>query len=141
MEQFEAILRDARRKKRREAILLTLVGAVFAAAGVFLLLVVRSPWMGVIGVCFGLMCVLAGIVELRGRTTVTTDIMLTVACFLFALVGALMILSGVLAPGSWGWRGGGAGIIGGGLALAFFGPGTVILVIVTIRRHRARSRR
>ena len=141
MEEFEATLRDARRKKRREAILLTLVGAVFAAAGLFLLFVVNSPWIGAMGICFGLMGVLTGIVEMRAGTSLVTDILLTVACFFFALTGALMILSGVLAPGSWGWRGGGAGIIGGGLALAFFGPGTVILVIVTVRRHRARSRR
>lgn len=141
MEEFEATLRDARRKKRREAILLTLVGAVFVAGGVFLLFVVKSPWMGAMSICFGLMGILAGLVELRGRTTLTTDIMLTASCFFFALTGALMIISGVLSPDSWGWRGGGAGIIGGGLALAFFGPGTVILVIVTVRRHRARSRR
>ncbi|MGO1265642.1 MAG: hypothetical protein ACTH3U_09360 [Microbacterium gubbeenense] len=141
MEELEATLRDARRKKRREAILLSLVGAVFVAAGVFLLFVVKSPWMGAMSICFGLMGILAGLVELRGRTTLTTDIMLTVSCFLFALTGVLMIVSGVVAPDSWGWRGGRAGIIGGGLALAFFGPGTVILVIVTVRRHRARSRR
>lgn len=117
-----------------------LVGAVFASAGVFLLLVVKNPWMGAMGICFGLMGILTGIVEMRARPSLTTDIMLTVACFLFALMGALMIFSGILAPGAWGWRGGSAGVIGGGLGLAFFGPGTVILVIVTIRRHRARSR-
>ncbi|HJB63202.1 MAG TPA: hypothetical protein H9769_05810, partial [Candidatus Microbacterium pullistercoris] len=79
------------------------------------------------------MGILTGIVEVRARPSLLTDIMLTVACFFFAATGAVMILSGLLAPGAWGWRGGGAGIIGGGLCLAFFGPGTVILVIVTIR--------
>ncbi|GGD38349.1 hypothetical protein GCM10010915_18960 [Microbacterium faecale] len=141
MEDFETVIRSARRKKRREGVLLTLLGVVFAAVGVFLLLVVENPWMGAVSVCFGLMGILTGIVEMRARPSLLTDIMLTVACFFFAATGAVMILSGLLAPGAWGWRGGGAGIIGGGLCLAFFGPGTVILVIVTIRRHRARRGR
>lgn len=141
MEDFETIIRSARRKKRREGVLLTLLGVVFAAVGVFLLLVAENPWMGAMGICFGLMGILTGIVEVRARPSLLTDIMLTVACFFFAATGAVMILSGLLAPGAWGWRGGGAGIIGGGLCLAFFGPGTVILVIVTIRRHRARRGR
>lgn len=124
-----------RRKERREGIALTIVGSVFAAAGV-LLLVIGNPWMGAAGICFGVMGILTGIVTFRGESR--ASVILTIfVCLAFAMTGLLMIISGIVAPGAWGWRGGGAGIVAGALTFTFFGPGTVIFVIKRMRRRRS----
>ena len=124
-----------RRKERREGIALTAVGSVFAAAGV-LLLVIGNPWMGVAGICFGAMGILTGIVTSRGESR-ASEIPIIFACLAFALTGVFMIISGIVTPAAWGWRGSGAGILAGALTFALFGPGTVILVIKRMQRRRA----
>jgi len=134
VEGWEEQVRAARRKQRRQAIGLVIVGALFAAAGV-LLWVVGNPWMGPIGLAFGGMAILTGIVTATGSESPGARIATIVACFLFALTGALALVAGIVAPAVWGWRGGGAGIIAGSLTLAFFGPGTIILIIREVRRR------
>lgn len=128
---------EHRRKERREGILLTIIGGGFLATGV-LLWMVGNPWMGAIGVAFGGMGILTGIITATGSQSPAARIAGIVACFLFAVTGALSLVAGIVAPGVWGWRGGGSGIIAGALALGFFGPGTVLLIIKERRRRRAR---
>ena len=130
---------EQKRKERREGILLMLVGVMFAAIGI-VLWVVGNPWMGAIGISFGGMGILTGIITLTGTESPFARIAMIVACFLFALTSALMIASGSVASNVWGWRGGVAPIIAGALGFAFFGPGTVILIIKEIRRRRRRAR-
>lgn len=128
-------IEESHRKERREGIGLIVIGAAFFALGVFLG-AVENPWMGAMSAAFGAMGVIMGIVKVVDKNTPATRIATIVGCFLFAVAGAFMILSSLLTPGAWGWRSPLGGIIGGVLALGFFGPGTVILIIKEIRIRR-----
>lgn len=132
---WEQYGRDSARKERSEGIKLTLIGIIFTALGIFLL-IIGGTWMGAMGLCFGLMGVLTGISKAATLKASTNEVLMIIACILFAATGALMILSGVLAPGEWGWRGGLSAVIAGSLGLAFFGAGAVLLIIRRIRRRR-----
>lgn len=126
---------EERRKERRDGIRLALIGAAFAACGVFLW-VVGEAWMGPMGVAFGAMGLIMGIVMASGSTSPAARIATIVACAAFAVAGALSLVGGIVDPGAWGWRGGGTGILAGSLCLAFFGPGTVLLIVKEVRRRR-----
>jgi len=121
-------------------VLLVILGTAFVAAGV-LLFVVADPWMAAVGVCFGAMSVLGGIAMLLGTMTRGAEILTLISGALFGLTGALMLLSGLLAPAAWGWRGGGTAVIAGSITLVFFGGGTLLYVFVRMRRRRARRTR
>jgi MFS family permease len=133
---WEQYGRDHRRKERKEGVKLLLLGIAFVALGVFVL-AIGGLWLGLVGICFGLMGVLTGTSQAATLKASTNEALLIAACVMFAACGALMILSGVLAPEQWGWRGGLSAVIAGSLCLAFFGPGAVLLIIRRIRRRRS----
>ena len=127
----------ARRKERRDGIWLAVIGVLFAAGGV-LLIVIGGMWLGLVGICFGMMSVVSSIIMISGNEGPLSDILLIIVSLLFTAVGAFMIISGVLTPEMWGWRSGLSGIIGGALCVAFFGPGTIALIIRARRRRALR---
>ena len=126
---------DSRRAERRTGAGLAIVGAVFLAAGV-LLCVIGNPWMGAAALSFGAMCALTSIVHFTGEDAPAARLAAIIASGLFALTGAIMLVSGILAPGVWGWRGGVSAIIAGAICLGFFGLCTVLLIVRERRRRR-----
>lgn len=127
----------AERKQRRDGFKLLALGILFFSVGV-LLCVVGNPWMGAIGICFGIMGVAIGAAEIMGGTSLVARMLMIVGCAAFAVTGAIALLAGILAPEAWGWRGGVAGIVAGALGLGFFGPGTAILIYKEYRLRRQR---
>lgn len=135
-DDLSRIMKDAQRKERRDGIRLTIIGVLFLFVGVFILAVVRDPWMGTTGLLFGAMGIIVGIIKTTGSDSATARIWMIIACALFALVGLLMVITGLVSPESMGWRGGLSAIIIGAIGLAFFGAGTVALIVKEVRRRR-----
>lgn len=133
-----AAMQVAARKQRREGVKLIAVGVVFLLLGVFLL-VVSNFWMGIIGVVFGIMGITTGSAQVMGGTSPAARIMTIIGCAAFALVGAFSLLAGIIAPAVFGWRGGASGIVAGAISLAFFGPGTVVLILREIKMRKRKS--
>jgi len=126
---------EERRKQRREGILLAVLSGIFLVGGVFLI-VVGNPWIGAIGIAFGAMGIVMGIVEAKGITSTARRWSMIVGSALFGLVGALMIVANTVAPGSFGWRAGLSVTIIGAIALVFFGGGSILLLVRELRRGR-----
>ncbi|GAA2028565.1 hypothetical protein GCM10009720_05410 [Yaniella flava] len=127
-----------KRKERRNAIIMGIIGALFAAVGVFLLFT-GAVWIALTGMMFGLANILGGVLvwsQADGSHGSTMVAILT--CLLFTVFSVLMIITSVVAPASFGHRGPVGMAIAGGLGLAFFGPGLIVLIIKYTRRRRTR---
>ncbi|HIY86454.1 MAG: hypothetical protein L0K41_05770 [Yaniella sp.] len=136
--ELYAYMQENLRKERRDAILMIILGMVFAASGVFILFI-GSGWMALTSITFGAAIVLGGILKRSQSDGSEGSIIIgIILCLLFTAFSLFMLLSGVLAPEAWGHRSPLAPIIGGGLGLLFFGPGSILLIIREVRR-RTRS--
>ncbi len=134
------MLAAERKKERRVGYGLLAVGVLFFALGAFAY-AVRDPWVGAAGMAFGFMGMAVGVSKAMGGTSPAGRIALIIGCAAFAITGALALISGIVAPEAWGWRGGGAGIFAGLLTLGFFGPGTIILLYREYRLRRNQNKR
>lgn len=85
---------------------------------------------------FGFMGIAGGIAEALGGNTRAARIALIISSGAFAITGAVALISGLVVPEVWGWRGGGAGIFAGLLALGLGVPATVILTLRELRIQR-----
>jgi len=129
---------EYRRRERRDGIWLAVLGVIFAAAGVFLI-VIGGPWFGLVSICFGAAMALIGVVKITGDEGPLRDKLMILGALAFTAMCVFMILSGILTPEMWGWRSGIVGVIGGALGLAFAAPATVILIVRTLRKRTQRS--
>ncbi|MGJ0202706.1 hypothetical protein [Leucobacter sp. gxy201] len=136
-EAFARALREGRRKERRDGVLLLVVGAVFIAAGV-LLIVVGNRWLGATGAAFGAMAVCTGIAHLRGSESAAARIPVLLIAIAMVVTGVLAVIAGIATPGAWGWRGGGAGVVAGVLFLVLGAAGIAAFIIASVRRRRHR---
>lgn len=136
---FAQYARERRRRQRRDGILLLLAGPAFGACAAFIWFVVGSPWFGMAGIAFSVALVAGGALTLTedGPDSFARRAVGILGCLAFAATGALMIVTSLLDPDSFGWRGGGAGLIAGVLAVGFFGTGAILLVVREIRRWLA----
>lgn len=128
--------RSVKRKERREAVLMLLIGAMFAAIGLLLWLAAGRPWIGALGIVFGTMSMFHGVIVLSHFRARTVRLLYIVMSFMFGSVGALMIVISVLVPGAWGWRGAAFPAVMGAVAVVFFFGGGVLLVIREIKLRK-----
>lgn len=138
MVDFEGILHEAVRKQRRNGILLAILGAVCALAGVFLG-VIGSWWLGAAAIAFGVMCIATGTSMMRPEGSPAARLCGIVGCIAFAVAGALMIITTFVDPTAFGWRGAWTGVIAGAPCLVFFGAGAIILIHREVKRRKRNS--
>ncbi|NYG37271.1 hypothetical protein [Janibacter alkaliphilus] len=122
---------DHRRTTRRHAVLMVLIGLTFAATSVALL-ALGNPAIGVTGLAFAVALLITATLLVLPEGSPLARWLGIGGCLAFALMGAAMLLTAVTDASVWGARAGPAAVAGG-LALAFFGGGAVLLVVRTIR--------
>ncbi|MCW4460053.1 hypothetical protein [Microbacterium sp. MPKO10] len=136
---FEQYARDYRRKQHRRGILLIITGAIFTLVGA-LICMIGSPWFGAAILFFGASVIVGGLMTLQKFSTQTNFTLGLVGCVLFVAMSALMLVSGLVDPDAWGWRGGVAGVIVGVLGLCFSVPAAIVLMVRKSRQRNGDSR-
>lgn len=126
-----------KRKERRNATIMVIIGVLFAAVGVFMLFA-GSAWIALTGIIFGLTTIFGGVlVRSQADGSLGSTMIAIIACLLFVIFSVLMIVTALLAPESFGFRGQLIPMIAGGLGVMFFGPGLIVLIVKHARKRRS----
>lgn len=135
-DELQAIFTYARRRQRREAVLLILVSCLFVVVGL-IMLIGAGLIAGLFVAVFFAAGIVAGSMQLVGMGTrrglllgITAAVLLTFACGLLVV----MTLTGIVidAPG----RSQLIATIAAAVGVVFFGGGSVVLIVRFGRRYR-----
>src|SRR5699024_1089547 len=134
---FRNFVQKYKRKERRKAIAMVIIGVLFTASGVFIW-VTGSMWLALTSIAFGLAVILGGVL---GWSQADGSLMVAlIACVLFVILSALLIINAVVSPEDFqGHRSPIYALIAGTLGLAFFGPGLIVLIVKLVRKSSSRS--
>lgn len=138
--EFRSFVQKYKRKERRKAIAMVIIGVLFTASGVFIW-VTGSMWLALTSIAFGLAVILGGVLGWSQADGSDGSLMVAlIACVLFVILSALLIINAVVSPEDFqGHRSPIYALIAGTLGLAFFGPGLIVLIIKLIRKSRPPS--
>src|SRR5699024_5499996 len=134
---FQKFVQKYKRKDRRKAIAMCIIGVLFTASGVFIW-VTGSMWLALTSIAFGLAVILGGVL---GWSQADGSLMVAlIACVLFVILSALLIINAVVSLEDFqGHRSPIYALIAGTLGLAFFGPGLIVLIVKLVRKSSSRS--
>lgn len=137
---FRNFVQKYKRKERRKAIAMFIIGVLFTASGVFIW-VTGSMWLALTSIAFGLAVILGGVLGWSQADGSDGSLMVAlIACVLFVILSALMIINAVVSPQDFqGHRSPIYALIAGTLGLAFFGPGLIVLIVKLVRKSSSRS--
>ncbi|WP_261164500.1 hypothetical protein [Microbacterium sp. Marseille-Q6965] len=127
---------DNLRGERRQGILLTVIGLAFVGMGA-LLMVGGDTLLGLMSVVLFGGCALVGFAQAVRPGAGLPAWVGIAGSICFAVTGLLLIV-GHLAAAPLLEPGGGMALPAGILALGFFGPGAVVLIVRDVRRRRKR---
>jgi len=137
---FRNFVQKYKRKERRKAIAMVIIGVLFTASGVFIW-VTGSMWLALTSIAFGLAVILGGVLGWSQADGSDGSLMVAlIACVLFVILSALLITNAVVSPEDFqGHRSPIYALIAGTLGLAFFGPGLIVLIVKLVRKSSSRS--
>lgn len=137
---FRNFVQKYKRKERRKAIAMVIIGVLFTASGVFIW-VTGSMWLALTSIAFGLAVILGGVLGWSQADGSDGSLMVAlIACVLFVILSALLIINAVVSPEDFhGHRSPIYALIAGTLGLAFFGPGLIVLIVKLVRKSSSRS--
>ena len=137
---FRNFAQKFKRKERRKAIAMFIIGVLFTASGVFIWFT-DTMWLALTSIAFGLTVILGGVLGWSHADGSDGSLMVAlIACVLFVILSALLIINAVVSPEDFqGHRSPIYALIAGTLGLAFFGPGLIVLIVKLVRKSSSRS--
>src|SRR5699024_5549419 len=95
---YRHFVQKYKRKERRKAIVVVIIGVLFTASGVSIW-VTGSMWLALTSIAFGLAVILGGVLGWSQADGSDGSLMVAlIACVLFVILSALLIINAVVSP-------------------------------------------